>query len=1731
MDVFSLRDHLVADYRHYVESFVSIRDPRIAQAISDELEQGLLWPDPRVQLNPTFARGGLIDELVADGTLHPECRRIFSVGKEPDPSSVGGPLELHRHQSEAIRVAATGASYVLTTGTGSGKSLAYMVPIVDHVLKAGPKDGRVKAIVVYPMNALANSQEHELGKFLINGYPAGQSPVSFARYTGQEDEERREYLRAHPPDVVLTNYVMLEYLLTRPEDRKLVDAAGGLAFLVLDELHTYRGRQGADVGLLVRRVREATGSRQMRIVGTSATLAGPGTWPQQRQAVAKVASTLFGKTVAPEAVIGETLRPDTDPADFSDPRAVAALRDRVLKGTTPPRRSDLGGDALAQWVEQNLGIRPAQDGRLVRCLPRPLTGGTGAAASLAKVIGADEDQCLLALRELLLARDEHDPARAPLFAFRLHQFLSGGSNVAASLDRPEDRVVSTGGQLFVPGSDRTRALLPLCFCRECGQEYYSVRRRRDEEREWVLEPREVSDRANGPEEQNGYLYVSEDAPWPETRAELLERVPQDWLKPDGSALKAVKVKDLPAAVRVRAGGQLTSEEAALSGHFVHAPFRFCLRCGVTYGPRQQADFGKLATLGGAGRSTSTSILGLSAVRFLRREGELPPEQQKVLSFTDNRQDASLQAGHFNDFVEIGLLRSALRRAVVEAGADGVSYERLGNAVLEQLALPPASYAANPAAKGAAQHDTRRAMADVLVYRLLLDQQRLRLTSPSLEQVGLLRVDYPWVGACAAEWTSALPEWFEPEHNVDAAVFDLVEELGAERREHVLRVLLDHLRRELAIKADQLDPIGQDAMVSRAYQRLKPPWSIEPSDRYSMTFGTVVLPRPRAIDDARTATYLSPRGSFGAFLRRTMPGVSLNGTAVLIAQLIHGMVQYGLLDETVEASGGDLPGFQLPASALLWRAGDGAPFRDVLRVPRASSEQRAPNPFFTELYEHVAQDAGMVTAAEHTAQVRAEVREQREAAFRTGELPVLFCSPTMELGVDIASLNVVSLRNVPPTPANYAQRSGRAGRSGQAALVYTFCSSWNHHDRWWFRRPEGMVSGQVAPPQLDLANEDLVRAHVHAVWLAETGAKLGRSLTELLDVDGDEPTLEVRPDKRTQLEDRGAREQARARARTVIALLPDELERADWYDDGWVDRAVDHAFDRLDRACERWRELYRSALAAIAANSRAMTDHTLSTPAKEAAKRRMLEAHSQLGLLQAGADGSQQSDFYSYRYLASEGFLPGYSFPRLPLSAFVPGRRVKGNDDYLSRPRFLAITEFGPRSFIYHEGARYIVDKVILPPATADGDLPLAEAKLCDACGFLYEEASADVCDRCGAELPAKLARLLRLQNVSTSRRDRISSNEEERQRVGYEIRTTVRFDDGQGRRIGTVADAGGDSLARLDYGPAATIWRVNLGWARRAEPNRIGFALDIDSGKWEANSAVADSPGEGGDPLAGSQRVQRVVPYVEDRRNCLLLELDQHPGEAAMASIQAALKIGILASFQLEDQELAVEPLPSSTSRRLILFYESAEGGAGVLRRLLDEPDAVPRAARVALELCHFDPETGQDRGHAEHATERCEAACYDCLLSYGNQRDHGLLDRHAIRDTLMAIADGSVTVARGGRVAGEHLEDLLARTESGLERKFLRLLADQGRQLPSHAGRLLAGAQCRPDFLYAGGCVAVFVDGPHHDSPEQRDRDAEADARLQNLGWEIVRLHHAADWSAAIDELPSVFGPARTTA
>jgi hypothetical protein len=514
MNVFELRRRLIDDYRAYVKSFISSADPRIREYVDRQLDENeLLWPQARIGLNPAFAEGAWIDDLVKDGTLHPECARVFRLKK--DETEGGLPLKLHRHQVEAVQAARSGRNYVLTTGTGSGKSLAYIIPIVDRVLRGGKRSG-IKAIVVYPMNALANSQEKELKKFLSLGFPDDRGPVTFRRYTGQEgDDERREII-ADPPDILLTNYVMLELILTRTDERDLVRAANDLRFLVLDELHTYRGRQGADVALLVRRTRDLCEARALQHVGTSATMGSEGTTEDQRKEVARVASVIFGAPVAPADVIAETLRRVTAEADLTDARFAEALHQRLVspEARTPTDYHAFLHDPLSRWIESTFGLASERgSGRLVRAVPRPISGPGGAAGELSSLAEVDEELCATRIKDQLLAgwAIEQPDTRFPVFAFRLHQFISRGDTVFASLEGEDERYLTVHPQRFVP-EDRSRLLFPLAFCRECGQEYYSIRVV-DEKSGERLEARVPDVKTDETDGRPGYVYASRSRPW------------------------------------------------------------------------------------------------------------------------------------------------------------------------------------------------------------------------------------------------------------------------------------------------------------------------------------------------------------------------------------------------------------------------------------------------------------------------------------------------------------------------------------------------------------------------------------------------------------------------------------------------------------------------------------------------------------------------------------------------------------------------------------------------------------------------------------------------------------------------------------------------------------------------------------------------------------------------------------------------------------------------------------------------------------------------------------------------------------------------------------------------------------------------------------------------------------------------------------------------------------------
>ncbi|URD53487.1 DEAD/DEAH box helicase [Chroococcidiopsis sp. CCNUC1] len=1670
LDIFNLRDEVIADYRRYIESFLKIRDPQVAAFVDQELERGELWRDPLVQLNPSYRSGATVTKLVQREVLHRECDRYFSRN--------GQPYIFHYHQEQAFLAAQRQEPYVLTTGTGSGKSMTYVVPIFDDLLRH-PEIKGVRAILVYPMNALINSQKEEFDKFLSQ---VPNSHIRVEKYTGQESLAQKVEIQNNPPQILLTNYVMLELMLSRTHENKLV-ASPELKFLILDELHTYRGRQGADVAILIRKLRQRCG-QELLCIGTSATMSTEGSRENRRQTVAGVASKLFGVEVRAENVIDETLERSIK---HSVP-STEELHRSIIAGLPPFSERSLAAfksHPLSAWIEMNFGLAEEQ-GHLVRRTPISLATG---AEQLSAQIQIPVDTCRETLKQMFLWG-----SKTKGLAFRLHQFISQGGSVYATIESREQRFLTLEGQY---ATTNDRLLYPLVFCRECGHDYYVVRYDKDN---YAIAPQlAIALDTSDAEIDEGYLTLDEPGLW-NTGDE--DRLPDSWFndtKKRGRVAKKEYVTHIPQKLQVLANGKVTN--SLLSGTscwFVPKPFLFCPNCGVVH-DRKKHEFTKLSRLSSEGRSTATTLICLSTVNRLKSSPAIKPEAAKILSFTDNRQDASLQAGHFNDFVQTSFLRAALNKALQTN--QRLTHSNLASEVVKQMNLDQSSYAIQPAEYGAGKKRNKRIFCELVEYRLYEDLRRgWRIVQPNLEQCGLLTIEYEELEATCED-----PQlWQMYPHSI------LLQATPAQRLA-VTKAVLDHLRKELALDAALLQSDRLDQLKREVAQAIADPWKFDPDERLH----TATWASTASGGSEQVKVKLTSRSKIGRFLRSTATWTHLQQPLsepeynLLIQALVNTLGTAGYLK--IEGTQ-----VQLRIDCTIWQARtvDKIPADPLVskRLQGSEDSQIEVNQFFQDFYQGNAQQLHSLEGREHTGQVSNEDRQEREEKFRTGQLASLFCSPTMELGIDISDLNAVHLRNVPPTPANYAQRSGRAGRSGQEALVMTYASVGSGHDQYFFQRPEQMVAGVVAPPKLELGNQDLIQSHIYSVWLAHTGQDLGESMNQILDLGlAGYPLKDTVRSQLTLAVDVRERCLQAAGKILVDTFCRGDLEQASWYSQEWLRLTIENALSTFDRKCERWRRLYSDAIAqrdeARQSIDRAARG-SVTQDERKLAEIQEREARRQIDLLvgQVGSGKSQtELEFYPYRYFAAEGFLPGYNFPRLPVRAYIPaGDRGR----FISRPRVVAIREFAPSNVVYYEGSKFQIAKMRVPAAGIEDKY--VRVSVCPACGYFHEgdDSLRDTCEHCGVKIvadslgnPAKLNRVLDLDTAIARRRERITCDEEERLKYGYNVTTYFRYAP-QKQETATVLAANSTPLLRLTYGETAKIRRINRGLKR--ERQERGFKLDAATGVW----------GDRGNDTTQENLQTEVNLMVDDTCNILVVEPVSIPAsnaEAFLATFQFALERAIGAVYKLEADELASVRLGQG---RHLLFWEAAEGGAGVLSQILEDPDAFKRLANAALDICHFLQEK-----------QSCTKACYQCLLSYRNQFDHPLLDRHLIRSWLQQLSGSTISRHAAGSSREVQYQQLLQQTDpnSEFERIVLAEIYRRGLKLPDAAQEFISQANSKPDFVYREAMVAIFCDGSAHDYPQQQQQDRIKRDRLEECGYFVLTFRYNEAWQSQLERLASL--------
>jgi hypothetical protein len=1374
---------------------------------------------------------------------------------------------------------------------------------------------------------------------------------------------------------------------------------------------------------------------------------------------------------------------------------------------------------------------------LTRAIAESLESGPKTVRDLADDLDTTTDEIEDALLQQPVATGEDRSSAEQQPVPKLHAFFSQGRAIAACLQ--QEPHLNDRGERLCPvcaEQNRERATFPLVFCRACGQEYWSVA----VDREGNLHPANLDD----VEAQGRLGYVLEGQPD--------VKLPDNWLTKTGKVKGGKRgYQDVvpephslcPVCARLDSDCEHEEKRPVT---FLPAPFLICPSCGIVH-DRRPREYNKLFTFGSVGRSTATDVLVNAQVQ------SLPRRANKVIAFSDNRQDTALQAAHMNSLHRRFTFRQALYTGLREAGhvrGDGPG-ARLGEIgsllfstqrrhdVLPRFRETESRFKPDRQAEGR-YHD----YLNFLVLRELGGTHRR--THQNLEDVGLLVVGYYGLDAVAAaeEYWADVP---------------LMADLGTDVRYDLLLGLMDLMRKRHALPHRAiLEPrkFEQEVIANLHEEALI----------HDETFRGPIGYSDTADDGFPNTVYRLTTSPV------TQPLVWTKRVFDAIGQPLEHAEAMELVREIVEKLGDPEAGFlvrhtispyyskrrydvwMMSPDLQLWAD----PEQEQWRCPKCGTVHRfrtlrvctgstcrttldrrdLEGNYFRQVYATPLGMAVPVRAEEHSGQVAGNERREIELRFGEDEDPlnVLVCTPTMELGIDIGHLNAVTLRNVPPSPSNYAQRAGRAGRSGQAALISVFAgvgSSRGPHDQYFYRFPEKMIAGAIAAPRFRLDNEALVRAHVHALVLETMSLKGAEGLPSeprlLLEIE--QEGFPLSDDWRTVYQagiERYFDEIVAAVEEAFAREMTGDLgqgEGFEWFDRAFIEHQVANFVDDLDAAMDRWRDEYDRLDAERRAINRELGEEQVDYSLNR--RRTVIE-----GKLQAMREGKR--DWYLYRYLGGEGFLPGYAFPpQATVLAF------DDREDEMARDPDIALTEYAPGNFVYYRGDRYEVTHARprrrrVPGSTSrpDTELDVERVLVCPVCERAYvgeAETNRAAC-ACGQDLTLIHAqKRMVLTHMYAQQRQRITADEEERLRLGYELTTHYRAGGKQRRYEVHTAQFGLEAVFRLTLEQGGEVLRVNRG-QREQEGDPQGFTLCGKCHRWligdnapEKHVYTRDEKGQC-PRNAHTEDLVRGIWLTKAIHSDLALfdvPLSELAGDGAdplaadeikafYTTLSHTLERAIMVAFNLDEREISSFLAPASDDTDApyrVVLYETTVGGSGVLASLA-EPGRLTTLVERARELLHEgDPEGG------------CQKACYSCLLSFYNQRVHGLLDRTLVLPWLQGLGKLSVEPV----VSEDRFEALAEQCESELEREVLEAIRERGLPLPDEAQRTIYDGEVPlviADFFYEPKIV-VFVDGsPHHRDYVQED-DRRKRMRLKGLGYRVVVVK-AEEPEVGLDDLAS---------
>jgi ATP-dependent helicase YprA (DUF1998 family) len=1755
-------EKVVSDFLKYQLSTYAFADTglhaQLRQLLSlEETRNTPLLKGPYISLSRAFRQGASYADLAAESVFHSHIQQL-----SPHPHSYG-------HQEEAYRAIKDGMSTLVATGTGSGKTECFLMPIISRCLELRDQEApeSILAVIVYPMNALAEDQLLRMRSLLAGtgvsfGMYIGKTPNNKADANGvrlsagsssadyeakvHELRERKEDRPVYPfeerpsreemreegkqPRILLTNVKQLELLLTRQRDLELFDNAL-LEYLVFDEAHTFTGAQGAETACLIRRLRVYCGKsvEDTVCVATSATIADP---EKGIEAGREFASRFFGVDGANVALIGERYEDDdwatsrvSTPALPGDPVVQLNNALTALEAADAEGASEADAAMLKNWYQTITGTRlPNMPWReamfevmrsnevifqiaMVLSRPRALADMLEELEnSLGRAIFEEEVLAWLALGAAA-QRDGRSLLRPVV-----HGFVRGVGGAVVTFPERDNHAHLW---LSAEEAENDRAdlhRLPILSCTTCGQHYFE---------HWL------EDFSYTGMEPGGGQAVDDSRVW-----KVLDRT--------NGGTRAVSTNHITSGDEEEDNNEISRSERLFycrhCGAVNQENCEACLGCGreeplVPLSMLQQHEdhpgyLHQCRACGAHGRrflgqyrepARPVRATPVADVHVLAHSLIQHAERKRLLVFADNRQDAAFQAGWMQDHSRRYRFRELMYQHI---SVGPVSVGDLTTWLDEQLerddelsrALVPEVWrVARKESAGSTHENERKRFLRIQVLRELVMGSRQRI---GLEPWGRLRVDYVGLDVdhpIILKWANELGCRAEALKDGVALLLD-----AARSR----KILFDAegqvfskfwLEGEKEISRGYL-PLMQDVPSGVKFERDGDDHTVRIKQWWSKTSSIAKqAAKSWGVSDEDLETFL-----------REIWQLVTNQTGLMMPVTLRG-ARGNALPRTAGAH-------QVDADKLLLTPHQGFFQCDTCRRLHLRTNptdrcmawrcegtlvwQEEPEDNYDLLL--LDQEFSMMKVREHSAQIPGPDRERIERQFKdpnSSRLNTLVCTPTLELGVDIGGLDAVLMRNVPPLPANYWQRAGRAGRRHRMALDVTYARGASH-DRAYFNEPLKMLEGKVRPPSFNLKNGVMLSKHIHATVLTtlfQMAREQALSAGELEELDSVLQTCfppQIKPylfdasgNVRPAPLDVSALGAVIAKHRAALLERVKAVFRQGWPNsdvevvaDELLEQYIDQMAGDLGEVIKRLFGRLQWALSQIRRLQEVASNKGALEADEEALRARCERLVKKLrgDQVRRRADREGVDDTNTYGVLAAEGFLPGYGLDTGSVTTTheAPRYATDIKDWELRRSTVLALREYVPGNLVYANGNKFVPRRFHL-----EAEEPLVFAV--DVAAESVQEVGVGSATAGPSSMSTARVMGVPMCDVDAPHQSFISDDEDYRFQMGMAV-----FGQEQGRHGGGEAWNWGTQSIHLYKGMHLRL--VNTGPASKVRgEGPLGFP-------------VCRVCGQSRSPMSGQAELDRFAEFHMDRCGQPIANIAFYSDVVADGlnfplcadktqaySILEALRHGAAEVLDMELSDLQILTLGHPGEEQVDgLLYDPMPGGSGLLEQIVERWGEVVSAALDIVSNC----------------SSSCQTSCIDCLQNFRNAFYHDSLDRHLSEQCLREWSEDL-----------EHSHTIPSLLPNATQTKEPVNPPEQtlGAMLEA-AGfinfeterpiKLAGGIVTRPDIyfdependVYEGVCIYLDgMSGHLHGNAETRAKDLQIRTELRNKDYAVIEIQY----------------------